>query len=356
MNILILTDGEIFYGGYSTLAYKISNNLNKFKISNKCYSFIFKKKKVDNNEINLYNKFNDDIKIYSELEKTFSNSTYNKIICTSPWSFYISSLYFKLQEILYIKGGGLANVENLNGLHILNTNVDDYLDPLTVKLENNAISNTSNYKILPTVNIMYQILQKTLKIKFNKKLILSPLNFAWFENNKINNIDTKKEYDLVFVVSNHGRTIKNSHFVYKLFDKLKHLNKIVIGKNCEHYKKILNTTVINKCIPNSEIEDLFKKSKISLTSSYFDTGPSTLIESIMNGCVSLCYYNCGFSQLNIDGCYTMNNLNIDLWTLKINNILNNYSNIDILKNSNKICEKIDKCQKSFIDRILFPNF
>lgn len=340
MNILILTDGEIFYGGYSTLAYKISLILNKFKIPNKLFSFNLSNKGIADNEINLYGKFNDNSKIYLELEKYFSNTAYNKIICTSPWAFYISSLYFK-QEILYIKGGGLFNVENLHGLHILNVNVDDYIDLLTLKLENNAISNTYNYKVLPTVDIMYQILQKTVKIQFNKYLILSPLNFAWFENNKINTIKTKKEYDLIFVISNHNRIIKNSSFVYKLYEKFKNINKIVIGKNCEHFNKLPNTTVINKCLPNNEIEELFKKSKISLTPSYFDTGPSTLIESIMNSCISICYHNCGFSQLNIDGCYTMNNLNIDLWTLKINNILNNYSNIDILKNSNEICKKID---------------
>ena len=252
---------------------------------------------------------------------------------------------------MYIKGGGLYNVENLNGSHILNANVDDYLDPLTVKLENNAISNTSNYKVLPTVDIMYQILQKTLKIKFNKKLILSPLNFAWFENNKTNNIDTEKEYDLIFIVSNHDRIIKNSNFVYKLFDKLENLNKIVIGKNCEHFNKVPNTTIINKCIPNNKLEDVFKKSKISITSSYFDTGPSTLIESIMNGCISICYHNCGYSQLNIDGCYTMDNLNIDKWIEQIKEILNNYNNFDILKNSNKIYEKVDKSQKLLLDVI-----
>jgi glycosyltransferase involved in cell wall biosynthesis len=350
MKILILTDGEIFYGGYSTLAYKIYNILNEFKLNNKLFSFIFSNKGIADNEINLYGKFNDNRKIYSELEKKFSNTTFNKIICTSPWAFYISSLYFK-QEILYIKGGGLYNVENLNGSHILNANVDDYLDPLTVKLENNAISNTSNYKVLPTVDIMYQILQKTLKIKFNKKLILSPLNFAWFENNKTNNIDTEKEYDLIFIVSNHDRIIKNSNFVYKLFDKLENLNKIVIGKNCEHFNKVPNTTIINKCIPNNKLEDVFKKSKISITSSYFDTGPSTLIESIMNGCISICYHNCGYSQLNIDGCYTMDNLNIDKWIEQIKEILNNYNNFDILKNSNKIYEKVDKSQKLLLDVI-----
>ena len=59
MKILILTDGEIFYGGYSTLAYKIYNILNKFKISNDLFTFIFSNKVAVDNEINLYNKFND---------------------------------------------------------------------------------------------------------------------------------------------------------------------------------------------------------------------------------------------------------------------------------------------------------
>ena len=300
MKILILTDVEIFYGGYSTLAYKISNILNEFKLNTTLFSFILSnKKKLAKNEIGLYGKVNDTRKIYSLLEKKFSNSSFEKIICTSPWAFYIGSLYFK-QKMLYIKGGGLYNVENLNGRHILRANVDNYLDPLTVKLENTAISNTSNYKVIPTVDIMYQILQKSLKIRFNKKLILSSLNFAMFENNKIININTKKEYDLIFVVSNNNRIIKNSSFVYKIFNKLKNLNKIVIGKNSIHYKNIPNTTVINECIPISKVKNLFKKSKISLTPSYFDT-VLLPVEGIINGCISISYYNCGFSQLNIDG-------------------------------------------------------
>lgn len=329
MNILILTNGEIFYGGYSTLAYKISSNLNKFKIPNKLFIF-------DNKTIHKKN----NSEIYLELDKNFSDSRYNFIICTSPIAFYISSLYFK-QEILYIKGGGLYNIENLQDTHILNTNIDDYLDPFTTDLENEAVSNTSNYKILPTVDIMYKILQKTLKIKFNKKLILSPLNFAWFDNNKITDMNTRKKYDLIFVISNHTRILKNSNFIYDLFNKLENLNKIVIGRRCENYNNISNTTVINNCLPNSELKEIFQQSKITLVPSYFDTGPATIIEAIMNGCVSLCYHNCGFSQLNIDGCYTMDNLNIDLWILKINNILNNYSNINVLKFSNEIYKKID---------------
>lgn len=352
MNILILTDGEIFYGGYSTLAYKLSLIFNNFKLNNNLFTFILSNKIETDHEINLYGKINDDLKIYSELEKKFNNITYNKIICTSPWAFYISSLYFKQQEILYIKGGGLFNVENLNGLHILNTNVDDYLDSLTVKLENNAISNISNYKVLPMTDIMYQILQKTFKIKFNKNLIVSPLNFLYSENIKINNINTKKEYDLIFVVSNHQRIIKNSSFIYKLFEKLENINKIVIGKNGEHFYKLPNITVINKCIPNNEIENLFKKSKISLTSSYYDTGPMTIIESILNGSIAICYHNCGYSQLNIDGCYMMDNLNIDKWIKQIKEILNNYNDFDILKNSHTLDKRINNDISKFVKNYL----
>ena len=340
MKILVLTDGEIFYGGYATIAYKISCTLNRFKIPNDLFSFIFAKKALVDNEINLHGKLNDNSKIYSQLKEKFTGNTYDKIICTSPWAFYISSLYFKQQEILYIKGGGLFNVEYLNGVHILNANIDNYLDPLTAELENKAISNISNYKVLPTLDIMYQILQKTLKVKFNKHLILTPLNFAWFETNKIDNMNIKKEYDLIFVVSNHDRIIKNSNFVYKLFEKLENLNKIVIGKNCNHYNDIPNTTVINTYLPNNEVEELFRKSKITLIPSYYDTGPSTVVESVINCCIPICYYNCGGSQLNIDGCYTMDNLNIDLWVVQISNILYNYSNIDILNNSNKINNSI----------------
>jgi len=69
----------------------------------------------------------------------------------------------------------------------------------------------------------------------------------------------------------------------------------------------------------------------------------------MNGCIAICYQNCGFSQLDINGCYTMNNFNIDTWIKQINTILNNYSSINLLENSNKIYEKIDKSQKILLD-------
>lgn len=355
MKYLVLTNDEIFNGGYSTIAFKINNILKKKNLDSRLLTFILKKKKLNANEIFISKSEINEKSIKTVMSKKIGLN-YDKIICTSPWAFYISSFYFKRIQILYIKGGGLFNVDNLNGLNIHDTSIDidNYLDPRTLDLENKAIKNVTNYRVLPTVEIMNKIIQKSSKNKINKNLILKPLNFAWFDNsNEPMSVILEKKYDLIFIVSNHDRIIKNSDFAYKLFDNTKNLTKLVIGNNCEHYKKIPNTTVINKLLCVKEVEGFFRKSKISITSSYFDTGPSTVIESIMNGCLAICYQNCGFSQLDINGCYTMNNFNIDTWIKQINIILNNYSSIDLLENSYNINCKINLSQNKFLNLLTF---
>lgn len=353
MRYVILCDGEYNCGGYSTIAMKLYNFLNVsnlYNIKNELYNFTFQKKDTLNeNEINLYGIANNNQKIIDKIRGTIDINNIYTIICTSPWSFYISSLYFKEQQIIYIKGGGLKgtnDIKKLENTYILNENVDNYIDELSSKLENDAIINNNNYYIIPTINIMYDILKKTQKIKFDKNRILKPYNFLWFDNIEMN--ETAKPYELIFVVSNHNRIIKNSMFAFKIFEKFANVKKVVIGLNCGHFKQIPNTDIINNNIPNNELMKYFQKSKIKLIPSYFDTGPSTIIESLINGCIPICYYNCGLAQLNLDGCYTMDNLLIDVWTDQINNILNDFNNLDLLKYSNDLNKLIHHDKDKFI--------
>lgn len=332
---LILTNGEVNNGGYSTLAFNVYKNM-KEKCDVEFYTFIFTDKPeygIDEIQIS---EHNNDESIFNKLKSVFCKKHFDIIICTSPWAFYITSLYFSKDKILYIKGGGLKTdkyITNLSDTYILDTNVDNYFDPLTIKLERKSIMNIKDYIILPTTDLLYEIMIKSKNYIFLKQCIIKPLNFAWFENKLINNTNNEKEYDLIFVISDHKRIVKNSSFAYKIFETNPNLTKIVIGMNCKHYNILPNTTVINKCIEKNEVEKMFKKSRVTLIPSYYDSGPSTIIEALLQNCVPICYYNCGFSSFDI-GCVVMENLIINCWNDKLKTVL--YKVIDI-----KLCNNSD---------------
>jgi hypothetical protein len=330
MQKLILTDGEVNNGGYSTLAFNLYNNM-KEKGNIVFHTFIFADKpEYGINEIQIKNSNNDN-DVFNILQTKFNNKHFDIIICTSPWAFYISSLFFNKLKILYIKGGGLKTdkyITTLSNIHILDAHIDDFFDQFTIQLERKSIANIKDYNILPTTDMLYEMLVKSQTYTFLKNRLLKPLNFAWSRNNLINNTNIEKEYDLIFVVSDHKRIVKNSEFTYKIFESNPKLTKIVIGMNCEHYNVLPNTTVVNKCIENNEVKQLFLKSRVLLIPSYYDSGPSTIIEALSHNCIPICYYNCGFSLLDISGCSTLDNLNLQQWCDKIEDILNNIDDIN----------------------------
>ncbi len=328
MKILILTDGHINNGGYSTIADVIYKNINdKYDVD--FYTFILTNaSNFESHEIHIED-CNNDLLTYRNLNSKF-NKKYNVIICTSPWAFYISSLFFNKIRTIYIKGGGLKTdkyITNLSDTYILNTNVDNYLDLLTITLEKKATDNLIKYVVIPSTNLVYEILMKSSNYKYIKDSLTTSLNFAWFENKLINNTNIEKEYDLIFVVSDHKRIVKNSSFAYKIFETNPNLTKIVIGMNCEHYNILPNTTVINKYIENNEVKKMFKKSRILLVPSYYDSGPSTIVEAVLQNCISICYHNCGFSLLNIN-CLVMKNIDVQKWNYSIHNTLLDFDKIE----------------------------
>ena len=353
MNILILTDGEFYNGGYSTIALKIYNNIKNIYNTDLFTLVFLKKKKFNDNEIFIHTiNFNNE-DIINKIMKDFfhTNIRYSIIITTSPLSYYAASIYFNKSKIIYFKGGGLKGdifIENLKDKNILNENIDLYLDQITQQLENNGAINNDNYTVIPTTKIMEIILSRSKILKFNKENIIPPYNFYFFEQNKLHN-NIKKIYDIIFVVSDHNRIVKNSKFVFEIFNKFPNLNKVVIGKNCEFYSNVKNTTIINGNISLEETFNYFSLSKILLVPSYFDTGPSTIIESIIYGCIPICYYNCGFSMFDI-GCISLNNLILEEWCKFIDTNIKNINIEDLIIKSNNLNLLIEQ------DNIMFNKF
>lgn len=330
MKILILTDGEIFNGGYSTIAYKLNNILKKNKQETELYTFISNEKEIyDNNEIYIPKfKLNNHAK--NKILKIINNK-FNKIFCTSPWSLYFCSLFIK-KNIFYFKGGGLRTdnkIQELKNTSILDVKIDDYWDNKSIILENKAKKNIDKLVIIPTTNLMYKLLKKSKYFCNNN--IEESMDFLFYEY-KSHSKNEKKIYDIIFIVSNHNRIVKNSNFVYQIYEKFPKLNKLVIGLNCENYNNLANTLVINKIISNDEINKYLLKSKIILIPSYFDTGPSVFIEALLNNCLPMCYFNCGYSNINLNN-ITIKILDLSTWINNIDSIIHKFNTI-IFHNKN----------------------
>jgi hypothetical protein len=337
MKILILTNGEFGNGGYATIAKKLSVNLDRNNNEITLNSFIFKKNKKQSEYILLKYPEKTNIMI-SQITDIYKNKHFDKVICMSPHSLNIASYYF--DDIIYFKGGGMISNDNIKKLcnsYILDNNVDMFIDDRTYNLEINSLDR-KKIKIIPTVDLLYNILLKSTKYEQYKENIIKPFNYLFYNNDELD-MKYDKIYDIIFIISNHKRLVKNSEFAFNVFKKLENLNKIVIGKNCDKYNEIKNTTVINDIIDHNDVSTYFSKSKCSLIVSYYDTGPSTLIESLKNNCIPLTYFNCGYCNL-VSNDYVFDNFDCDKWCKKIEDIIEN--KVYNKYNSSEIEKKIDK--------------
>ena len=80
---LILTNGEVNNGGYSTLAFNVYKNM-KQKCDVEFYTFIFTDKPeygIDEIQIS---EHNNDESIFNKLKSVFCKKHFDIIICTSP--------------------------------------------------------------------------------------------------------------------------------------------------------------------------------------------------------------------------------------------------------------------------------
>lgn len=350
MKVLILTDGEIFNGGYSTIAFKLQCILNARQIESELFTFIStKKEKYQNNEIYIptFGKRNTEIR--TQIAEILDVQSYDKTICTSPWSLFYCSFWCSI-KVLYFKGGGLKydkKIRELENKSILDVNIDDFWDSTTIDLEKQSFARIRHLTIIPTTNLMYMLLLKSKEYQ-NKKIVNS-MDFLFYEdaNGKATG---SKIYDIIFIVSNHKRITKNSKFAYKIFEQFPLLKKVVIGLHCDHYKKIPNTTAINEIITNDKINTYLSKTKLILIPSFYDTGPSVFIEGLLNHCMPICYHNCGYAMLDLE-CCIMPYLDLKLWCSKIGSLSSKYDLIRFSIIINSMNYNINKSIVEFIDHL-----
>lgn len=360
--ILIVSDGQLFDGGYATLSYNIYEKIRNI-YQCEIFHFTFKDVKSDskikycnityNSQLFLKNKHNKEtlmsyLNNNSQDVKDIFNTDYNLIISTSPASLYLISFYFNKKNILYIKGGFGLNDHCLKYcqynylLNLDGSTIGKYIDYNTITVEDNAFYNNDNKIIIICTSYLVKvIIQKMINFNVYRNIkyenVYGELPFLNIIPNK-NNISGKKDYDLIFVTNNHNKITKNSNLVYKIYKQLPKLKKIVIGSNAEKYLDCENTEIYD-FMPNEILMQKISLSKIMLIPSVYDCGPNTMIEAINNNCIPILYRNCGYSAY-VNNDFVLDNLQDQDWIQKIKKCIvktleeNEYKSIyNIVENS-----------------------
>ena len=201
-----------------------------------------------------------------------------------------------------------------------------------------------------------------LKNKYSGELYTS------FITHKILNDKIKKEnlldfdkrtIDVLFVVSNTKRKVKNSTFCVDLFNdvRLQDMTKVIIGDYASQYEDSHKNIKSYEKATNLEVLQYMSIAKIVINVSYYEASPNTCIEALCLGCHILSSNNCGSMNEILDDCDIINLNNKDEWVKRISTIIKdnthnqNTKKITILENLTKDIlykkMKIDKKTFSF---------
>lgn len=180
--------------------------------------------------------------------------------------------------------------------------------------------------VIPNSEISLKILQKIYKKQKNKIKFYIDVTLATAATSNKNygkKKSEKRDNDIIFVVSNVLRNVKNSDFVRKLFvnEKLKKYKKIVVGKNSEIFEDCATAIGFTK---NNIIKKLLANSKLIILPSYFDANPNVIQEAIYQNCLPLLSKNVGGAERFDDHFVCDDIYNEELWVEKIQYLVNNF--------------------------------
>lgn len=384
MNILILSTQYNRYGGAATCAYEthrylLNNNINSVAIF------------FDNSILNNSSKFNPDnlanvyackllkdylaenvnLNIYNNIKMTVNEKlTENFVIFGFNYlAPLIGKLLFDSNKIYYMVTGTCY----INNDNIINANylINDEFEGKFNNIEKKTME-ISDY-IVPNSNVMVNVIKNIYKINPHKIFDLHEIyeNIINFNNilidSKLLDESYVKIYDVIYINSNFTRKVKNPEFAKQLFlnPKIKHLRKVVIGKNSKDIFNIEPSELINHNITvidflnQDEILKYIRKSKIMLIPSFIESYSISCIEASLNSCIPLLSVNVGCNNY-INEFYINKTYEEIEWIDKINTIANNYSyHVKIFfnnyKNQNKILDlcDINKLNEGEKKKVLF---
>ena len=173
-------------------------------------------------------------------------------------------------------------------------------------------------------------------------------NIKPFSNEPINCF-TERKYEIAFIISKFNRVEKNAQLALNIFCKFPHKQKLLVGEESYKYSYIPNTTFLGPVTQN-EIQELLSNTKLVLITSYFDSSPGLLMESIWAGANVLISENVGWNECLPDGSVVLDYFNLNEWVQKANVLMKeklDYSEyLSMIKDcGNGIIELIEEEQK-----------
>lgn len=334
--ILLVSTQFPGYGGGATNTYSIYNLLKKKKGIKVCIIFL------DNDyfKLNQTKKFDDGIYVYPHHNPnidTFSINTYLKgrpdiIYAKNYLAFEIMNNIYNNIPIIYLVSGSLhatfLSKYKISAQRILQANCLNFKKYINgdignlIQKEKNILSECK-YCIFNS-KLTYYIFKKFYSDVYFKYIICNTSNL--YLDSKINNIyNHPKNVDIIFIVSNINREVKNAKLVIDLFKhkNLEMYSKIIIGNNS---KNIIKYNIKNlKCydlLDHDKVLYYLSISKLLVIPSYFDSSPNVLNEAIRMNCDVITSKNIGSyakiqHELVCDDVYDINE-----WLNKISNYFN----------------------------------
>jgi hypothetical protein len=175
-------------------------------------------------------------------------------------------------------------------------NFDDFLlnntDLKNLKYSDVTLNTINNSKIT--------CVNSKLSYDLITKFTISKLQLYYYNAITIPKCDTynkNKIFDIGFIISNTERKIKNFKLFKEIINYIPNSKIIIIGKNISNYRFNSDNVETHEYMTNLDILNIIKNIKILVNTSFFDSGPTTLFESLNMGTKYICSKNIGGSEL-----------------------------------------------------------
>lgn len=355
MNIIVSSTQYPGYGGAATNAYKIIKYLRRNGL-NVVGIFFFGRKVENYDPDNIGGIFLYNLPPVNQMDKLNYNEIKNdaeKYLKAKPniclAKNYVAPIFckkiFDCYTIYLVSG-----INHMSTFYKNNCTMDILRHDFEIKetISDEILCNNISDLIILNSHLSLKLFQKIYSNYGNKIYSEIVDTSELLKKNKIN-ININKVYDIIICCSNLKRNVKNNLFLIpilqnKTFDKYK---KCIIGKNSHLFKNIKNVELFD-ILPQNKCIEMFSKSKILLVPSLFDANPNVVKEAYYNNCLPLITKNIGYSELFPDF-LVCNSYLQEEWVYKINNILDNYNNL------NKVIINYKKCDFENILKSIFNN-
>lgn len=342
--ILIVSDGLLDYGGFASLAHKFYLKYRESYDVTLLHFLIHGETLPTTDEVNYCRIFrfrlpsgpipvndlidpSDLLRLHPILTKKYSCT-----VATSPASLYLASLVFPGNKMIYFRGG--FSLQDSLVPHLGDRAVDSVDESLIIKyvnrgttaFENVAFQSGAEIRVILSSHMgeyIFRLLTRhNVYVQNPTTTVEGVMPLAYISSSGTGNYEDQirrvrnKDFDLVFVVSAHGRPMKNSELALSIFRRLTELRKVVIGKGSQEMFTDCQNLMTYEFLPNTSVQEILSRSKVIIIPSCMDVGPEVFYEGIVNGCIPIISRGCGFSRYVTDR-YRVDTFDIEVWCQRI---------------------------------------